>query len=523
MSKYFNIAGPCNPQDHYMLNAADRLREVMPLIEQKQYFVIHAARQSGKTTFLWDLEQRLNDSGKYYALYCSLEGLQGVTDPKEGIPAIVNCIKLALQMQAVIPDRETFAQSADFSDFTNVLLAELCKFCSRLDRPLVILFDEADCLSANTLISFLRQLRNGYNSRIRTPFVHTVALVGMRNIRDFKAQVRPDSETLGSASPFNIVTKSLTLTNFTQEEIVTLYAQHTNDTGQIFEPQALELVYRQTQGQPWLVNAIAREVVVETLQSDYTQPVTAPMVSEAIQTIIRRRDTHIDSLLERLKEERVRRIIEPVIIGEQASIEMLSDDYRYTEDLGLVRYTPSVGVAPANPIYAEVIVRTLNWSSQSEIESTHPEYHMPRYFKDGKIDVGYLLRDFQDFWRENSEIWEERFQYKEAAPHLILMAFLQRVINGGGHLIREMAAGKKRLDLCIDYKANKYPLELKVYRKESTYDEGIVQLARYMDTLGSAEGWLLVFDRRPDRTWGEKIFTRTETTPDGKMITIVGC
>ncbi|MDR3188718.1 MAG: hypothetical protein LBT94_05990, partial [Prevotellaceae bacterium] len=90
--RYFNIAGPCNSAEHYMIEASTRLKGVEQLIAQKQYFVIHAARQSGKTTYLKDLAKRLNADGKYYALYCSLEGVQNVVDPKEGIPAIISCI-----------------------------------------------------------------------------------------------------------------------------------------------------------------------------------------------------------------------------------------------------------------------------------------------------------------------------------------------------------------------------------------------------------------------------------------------
>ncbi|MDR1153736.1 MAG: ATP-binding protein, partial [Bacteroidales bacterium] len=177
--------------------------------------------------------------------------------------------------------------------------------------------------------------------------VRIIALVGMRNIRDYKAQVRPESQSLGSASPFNIVTKTYTLKNFTKEEIRQLYQQHTDETGQIFEEDAVELVWQQTQGQPWLVNAVANEVIVEMLHSDYTQPVTAERVAEAVQTIILRRDTHIDSLLERLKEERVRRIIEPIVIGE-FDFDTLSDDFQYVKDLGLISDTPE-RIGPSNP------------------------------------------------------------------------------------------------------------------------------------------------------------------------------
>lgn len=516
--RFFNIAGPCIKGEHYMIDPATRLKGMERLVDMNQYFVVHAARQSGKTTCMQDLARRLNEAGKYYALYCSLEGLYGIVDPEKGMPEIVRTIENTLSF-GNIPHAADFAGKADYDNFTDVLRMTLSQYCKLLDRPLVLLFDEADCLSETTLISFLRQLRNGYNSRGITPFVQSIALIGMRNIRDFKARVRPDSESLGSASPFNIVTEALTLKNFTEDEIRALYQQHTDETGQPFDDDAIALVYEQTQGQPWLVNAIAYEVIARQLDWEYTQPVTADRVAAAIQTLILRRDTHIDSLLERLKEDRVRRIIEPMILGEQ--VDTFSNDFYYTRDLGLIRVTPGKPVAPANPIYAEVIVRTLNAPMQDVLQNAYPLYQMPRYLKDGRIDMDYLMRDFQQFWRENSNIWVNKFEYREAAPHLILMAFLQRVINGGGQVIREMALGTSRLDLCLVYENHKYPIELKIWRGEKSLKDGLEQTARYMDVCGCAEGWLLLFDHRPDVKWDDKIYTKKETL-DGKTITIVG-
>jgi hypothetical protein len=267
-----------------------------------------------------------------------------------------------------------------------------------------------------------------------------------------------------------------------------------------------------------LVNAIAREVIVEMLDSDYSQAVTADRVEEAIQTIILRRDTHIDSLLERLKEERVRKVIEPLILGGYVSHS--SDDFHYTRDLGLIRVTKEK-TEPANPIYAEVIVRTLNHDMQSELQERNTTYQMPRYLKDGRIDMDFLMRDFQQFWRENSEIWAERFEYKEAAPHLVMMGFLQRVANGGGQIVREMALGRDRLDICLVYEGQKYPIELKLWRGEKALKEGLEQTAHYMDSCGCTEGWLALFDRRPELKWDDKIYLRKETV-GSQTITIVG-
>ncbi len=520
MKKYFNTSGPCHPNKHYMLPAQERCRGLLSLIEREQYFVIHAARQSGKTTLLLDLVRQLNDSGDYHALYCSLESVYGIIEPEKGVPAVVRELAAEIELHEPL-EKYHFAGDIRTSDFNTMLRMSLSRFCKLLDRPLVILFDEVDCLSDGTLISFLRQLRYGYVNRARAPFAHSAVLVGMRNIRDYKAGVRDDRDTLGSSSPFNIAKVSKTIRNFNQEEVTRLYAQHAEQTGQLFSPEVTKAVYDCTRGQPWLVNALADEIVEQILEQDFSRPVTADHVEQAVETIVRRRDTHIDSLMERLKEKRVQRFVEPVITGEIKGHDPLDDDYQYVLDLGLLRKTDR-RLIPSNPIYNEVIIRYLSIQVQSEMDMRGFPPAAPAYLADGKLDMRRLLGDFQQFWRENSEIWQERYQYKEAAPHLVMQAFLQRVINAGGRISRELAEGTGRLDLCVRYDGFSYPIELKLRHGDRTYETGKKQLARYMDKMGCAEGWLVVFDRRRKPTWDDRIFWRTDGA-EGKTIHTVGC
>jgi hypothetical protein len=255
----------------------------------------------------------------------------------------------------------------DKSDYTTGLKMHLAHLSASVELPLVVLFDEADCLSDQTLITFLRQLRDGYVNRVRSPFPTSVALVGMRNIRDYKAKVRGDSDTLGTASPFNVITEALTLTNFTRTEITALYQQHTRETGQVFEEAAIDRADYWTCGQPWLVNAVARECVEKILDRDYSKPVTATLIDQAAEIILRRRDTHIDSLLAKLSEERVRRVVEPVILGKENTGSFLSDDTLYVLDMGILKQQAGA-LHPANPIYAEVILRTLSYDMQMRFE-----------------------------------------------------------------------------------------------------------------------------------------------------------
>jgi hypothetical protein len=338
----------------------------------------------------------------------------------------------------------------------------------------------------------------------------------MRNIRDYKAQVRPDSQTLGSASPFNIAVESLTLRNFTRDEVAALYQQHTGDTGQIFPPDLVDYVYGQTQGQPWLVNAIARELIVKLCENDFKRPLTTRLAEEAIQRTILRREVHIDSLLARLTEARVQSIIEPIMLGEGENIKRESNDFLYVRDLGLIRDDHGT-LLIANLIYNEVIARTLN----ADLQMNLPRELINRWMDGQTIDMTGLLKGFQEFWRDNSEAWLERFQYKEAAPHLILLAYLQRVTNGGARIDREYATGTRRVDVCVTYAGKRYPIELKLVRNAKTREEGLAKLTKYMDTLGCQEGWLILFAVKSNVAWEQRLYWETLAL-ERRIIHVVG-
>jgi hypothetical protein len=521
MPKLFNIAGPCNPQRHYTLPPAARLPELQRLVDGEQYFLIHAARQSGKTTCIQHLAHQLNAGGHYYALYCSLENAKELTDSKEGVFTLLRSIDRSLE-NADFPHWQTFLQDADFDDHRNVLQRSLSRYCRRLDRPLVLLLDEADGLCPPVLIPFITQLRNGYIDRNSgVPFPHSVALVGLRDIRDYRRFIRPEEQSLGGMSPFNIITKSMTLQNFTREEIAALYGQHTAETGQVFEEAAVKHVHEQTQGQPWLVNAIAREVVEERLARDYSVPVTFDLVHEAIQRLIKNRPVHLDNLLERLKEPRVSKIIQPLLLGEEIKDRLNDDDFLYTCDLGLIRTTPEKEVIPANPIYAEVIVRAISATTQDFISRHDTPLHLTKYrLPDGTLDMDAFMADFQAFWRQESGLWRERNHaygdYAESAVVMLLAATLQCMVNGRGTIVREMGIGRRRIDICIHYEGNRYPIEVKACRPgkdslERLTEKALDQLAGYLDDLDLPRGWLLIYHPDPDLTWHERLYTHTRT------------
>ena len=524
MARWFNIGGPCNPAQNYMLPAMGRLPDVASLLRKGQYFVVHAPRQCGKTTAFRSLMQDLNAKGETAAFYCSLETAQEFPDPAVGLPLVYRCIcgdarrsKLfagcaPIAEDAVIPSAESIQ-----SDGIKNLLSALAESAG---KPLVMFFDEVDCLSAGTLVTFLRQLRNGRISCSEPgQFPASIALIGMRDIRDYKAKIRPESETLGSASPFNVITKAMSIRTFSDEEIVALYAQHTAETGQVFEPEAIRHACVSSGGQPYLVNALARWCVEEIHHEDFSKPITFADMDEAKEKIIRERGTHLDSLMERMKEPRVRSIVEPVMLGDDVVFDESEDDVRFVLDLGILKNTGG-SLVPANPMYAEIIGRYLSWGTQERMKRVVPE---TPWVKDDGLDMAGLMSAFQDFWRENASEDAVPFEYREAYPHLVLQAFLQRVINGGGQIVREMALGSERLDLGVHFRGAVYAVEVKklaYYRKSP--EKAYAQICGYMDRLGLVEGWLVVFDPDLTKPWDEKIASENLSL-NGKTVHLVMC
>ena len=518
MGRYFNTAGPCYPDEHYMLPALDRLPDVRQLVERRQYFVIHAPRQTGKTTSVQALADEINDRGDRFALYCSLETLQNVTDPESANAAIRDLILDNAYSSPSFPHGFAVHEpSADYGGNWIAIRTALRTVCREAGKPVVVFFDEADCLVDRVLISFLRQLRDGYVNRKKVLFPDSIALIGMLDVRDYKAQIRTDGESLGQISPFNIISKDLMIRNFTEDEVRALYSQHTEETGRKFENDAIAKVMDLTGGQPWLVNAIARECVEEIHRGNPLAPVTAADVDAAKENIIRRRDTHVDSLMERLREPRVRRIVDPVIFGGEQPVSRNDEDWRFVMDLGLLKENEDRELVPANRMYAEIIGRYLTRDVQDNMVKSVPQ--TPWATPDG-LDLPGLMAAFQAFWRENAGADRFVYDYKEATPHLVLMAFLQRVTNGEGRIIREMALGSGRLDLCVEFRGKRHAIEVKT-SKNFVDDKSYAQLAAYLDTLGLSEGWMAVFDLDPSKPWSDKLYNR-DVEFAGKTIHVVG-
>ncbi|XHR85209.1 MAG: AAA family ATPase [Gloeotrichia echinulata GP01] len=514
MSRWFNIAGPCKADKHYMLSPTSRLPNLEQLIEQESYFVIHAPRQTGKTTAMLALAKQLTESGRYTAVMVSAEvGSPYSHDPGAAELAILGAWRNMISVRlppSLQPPTWVYLEPGQR------IQASLQAWAQASPRPLVVFIDEIDSLQNEALISILRQLRDGYPSRPEN-FPLSVGLIGLRDVRDYKI-ASGGSDRLNTSSPFNIKVSSLTLRDFLPAEVQELYQQHTSDTGQVFTTEATAMAFDLTQGQPWLVNALAKEVV-ENIVLDRNVAITDKHIFQAKEILIARQDTHLDSLAQKLREKRIQQIIEPILAGLTLG-DTPADDRQYLIDLGLLRRDPAGGLTIANPIYREVIPRVLVQGTQDSLPNISPTW----LTKKSELNTDALLDAFLKFWRQHGEPLLGSAAYHEIAPHLVLMAFLHRVVNGGGTLEREYAIGSDRMDLCLRYGSLTLGIELKVWRdkRADPLTSGLEQLDSYLARLGLESGWLFIFDQRKKAPpIAERLSTQILTTKNQRSITVI--
>ena len=534
--RFFNTSGPVVPADHYCIPPLDRLDldEVLRLIGAKRYFVLHAPRQTGKTSSLLALRDLLNEAGEHRCVYANVETAQTA---RGDVAAGMRTVLAGISEEALIALGDDFLdehweRTLNRAGPHGALRQALGRWSLNDPKPLVLLLDEIDALVGDTLISVLRQLRAGYANR-PAAFPQSVILCGIRDVRDYRIHSESSGEIVAGGSAFNIKAESLRLGDLDEDDVRALLGQHTEETGQAFTEGALAAVWDQSRGQPWLVNALAYQACFSNKANrDRSRTIDGEEVMEAREDLILSRQTHLHQLADKLREERVRRVVEPILSGDGASggARASPDDMEYARDLGLLAQH---GVARiANPIYREVIPRELMYAREDMILQETEWYVKP----DGDLDVEGLLAAFQRFFREHSEHWIERFQYREAGPQLLLQAFLQRIVNGGGRIEREYALGSRRTDLLIVWPpgrfagaaepgtpARRYVVECKILRGglDATIREGLEQTLAYMDRCRGESGHLVIFDRDASKPWEEKLYRRVESL-DGRPVTVWG-
>ena len=523
--RFFNTEGPVRPDMHYGIPPLSRMDvgELLGLIRAERYFVLHAPRQTGKTSALIALRDLLNSGevGNYRCVNVNVEPAQVVRDDvARGMRAILNGLARSARWVGDDYPDGVWPDVLEKAGPEEALKEFLTLWCEANPVPLVLLIDEIDSLVGDTLLSVLRQIRGGYEYRPHG-FPASVVLCGVRDIsmrgaspsrtpaegsQDYRIRAST-GEVVSGGSPFNIAAKSLRLGDFTEAETRALMAQHTEETGQQITEAAQEAVWTHTCGQPWLVNALCAGACFDNKAGrDRSRAIDVDDIYAAREELILSRRTHLDQLAHKLEEERVQRVVVPILSGREAKHN--GRDLEYVRDLGLIATADPPRIA--NPIYREVVPRELGYVLQGSLDIQTSWY----LADDGRLDMTKLLTAFRTFFGEHAEHWLAHLgDYREAAPQIILQAYLQRIVNGGGRIEREYGLGRGRTDLLVLWPREpgqpsdlweRFVIECKVLRDSdrkslaSTVEQGLEQTLGYMQQCHAEEGHLVVMDRRSE-------------------------
>lgn len=491
MRRKFNITGSCNPERHYMVDSKKRFEAVENLIDAGEYLTINRARQYGKTTTLYMIWRRLSE--RYIVVPLSFEGLGD--SPFASEEAFVKTFSklMAVYLTPLKLDdalmtiwQEGKAKSMD------ELAEVITEFCKRSPKPVVLTIDEVDKSSDNQLfLNFLGMLRNKYLERdiqgMNFTF-HSVILAGVYDVKNLKVKLRPDAEKKYN-SPWNIAADFNIDMTFHPEEIAQMLSDYEADehTGMDIR-NVSEEIYKYTTGYPFLVSKLCK-VIDEELNKDWT----IKGVQTATKQTILEKNTLFTSLTKNLENypELKQFIFAISINGEEVTYDVNNPVMDFATMFSIIRFDARRKVRIHNIIFEEVLNNY--FIAEQTINSLGRLSMQMNYVRNGRLDMELVITRFADLMHE--EYRESTVPFLEKEGRLLFLTFLKPIINGTGfYYVEPQTRDNRRMDLVVTYGSEEYIIELKIWRGEKYEEQGRDQLASYLTTRGTAEGYLVTFD-----------------------------
>ena len=512
--RFFEDSGVVDPASSYHVALENvtntRGQDMRTMVDLGRYFSIFAPRQSGKTTFFRDFCRTLSKNPTYLPILLSFQYMKNFTG-EEFYGRIHGNLseQLAARLEAVgCPEKASvkgFLESPMIA--THMGLYDFFKSLNRLiqNKKIVIFIDEFDGIPRSELEDFLnilRELYQEYKSR-RDKALYAVGLVGIRNITKL---------VVGGVSPFNIADQ-VKLPSFSSKDIEDLYGQYTTETHQPFTKGAIERVFRETAGQPWLVNRLGTILTVN-VKPETIKPIIEENVEMAVKRLLRERNNHFDNLLEKAKEHR-EAFVEIVFDGVAYNPD--DEDQSWLEQYGLIREVDEKA-EPSNTIYRRRFLKAFFKESKVFTDIDDKGYYTP----DGFLNMMSILLDFEDYIMQIgvNAFYAPGKPYEKTGQFLLTAWLYQFVEAGRGDLRYEVPSGLGRMDLLLTYGGRKYIIETKINRSnlERTLEKAVDQVnGKYLATEKADEGYIVIFD--PLKKVGE-VVTPRELKVNGRTLTV---
>ncbi len=507
----FETRGPVNPEKNYVVSRTEETADFINRIKIGRYIVLFAPRQTGKTTFFkqainvlvtdepniipiqmnFDTYAELSMSAFYECLYEDLrEEIVNVFDRRASVPP--DTLTELLDDTILI---NAFSMRRFFSKFERVLN----------NQKVLLIIDEFDGIPQDAVSGFLNALRHVYLSdNLHCPY--SVGIVGVKSI----AQLNYDR----SISPFNIQ-DDFNLPNFTLKQLQELFSQYTEETGQDFTPEVIEIIQKQTGGQPFLVNRFG-QILTHEMDIPKTQTISIEHFLVAHEQMLQEQNTNITHLLTNIRRNpQYKRTLMKIVSYERGM--KFSLDNEIMNELatyGVITIGTDGMCEIINPIYKHRIIQAFSPLFNGLENEYFPgdtdfeDYLTPP----GHIDLERLLDNFRDFIaRVGFRILQVPDTPQEFVGQDLLYAYLDQFVSiVRGAMYLEVQTGRGRIDLIIFHNGRKYIVETKIWEGERRFQSGKKQLMTYLKLEQAIEGYYVVFDHRETPT----SLTETETADD---------
>lgn len=501
--KRFGTQGRVYPEQHYIVSRSKEIADFLIRIKEGRYIVLFAPRQTGKTTFFrMALETLTNEESIYFPIQLNFETYKNLS-ALEFYEAICNRIRKEIELvfkkrkQEISDELSLFLSNSKITNHVS-MMDFFEQFSSILNddhenQKVVVTIDEFDGIPQSVLSDFLHALRAIYLSdQGRCPY--SVGIIGVKSI----SQLNYDR----SVSPFNIQDEFF-LPNFTLQQVEELLVQYTDVTGQTFSPDVIESIYKQTAGQPFLVNRFA-QILTEELNISNSETISIEHFSEAHIILLRERNTNIDHLIKNIQRDRrfETLLMKIASYGKGVEYNLYNELINELATFGVIAEGVDGMCEIVNPIYQHCIIQAFQ-PLVNGLEGNYFPENTDTEFTDfltteGKLEILPLLNNFQEFIaRAGYRILDVPDTPKEFIGQYLLYAYLDQFVRiARGLMYLEVQTGRGRIDLLILHNTQKYIIETKIWENERRYQAGKRQLAAYLKLEGVMEGCYVVFDHR---------------------------
>lgn len=502
MSRIFNVNGDCKPEQHYMVDLSDKLRQIRAMVDAGQYFTINRARQYGKTTVLRALGRFLKEDYCVVSLDFQMLSYEDFENETRFAAAFSREV---LERTACIPleigKKLTAFAEGDVENVTlSVLFKCLSQWCRESEKKLVLMIDEVDSATNNQVfLDFLAQLRGYYIQREQTPSFQSVILAGVYDVKNVKRKLRAE-EAHKTNSPWNVAADFLVDMSFSVQDIAGMLEEYETDfhTGMDIGKMA-GLIYEYTSGYPYLVSRLCKLMDERVAGSaDYPNKAcawTRDGFLEAIRILLAEPNTLFDSLLNKLEQypELDTMLRELLFKGKAIAYVLGIHSIEMAQMFGFVKkYNDQVVVA--NRIFEMLLYNLFLAAPAMQREEMYDAAlrDKNRFIKNGRLDMKRVLERFVICFEELYGDRGQRFYEEDGRRYFML--FLKPIINGTGNCYVEAETrNRERTDLVVDYRGEQFIVETKIWYGDAYHKRGEAQLAEYLEHYHLQKGYMLSF------------------------------